>query len=134
MIRGELWWADLGVPFGSEPGYKRPVLIIQNDFFNKSKINTTIVVLLTTNLLFADAPGNILITKSESKLEKDSVITISQIEVIDRQRLIEKITKIDKDIMKKVENNIMFILGIKELTSYFGKLDLDLDMDKLRNR
>ena len=134
MIRGELWWADLGVPFGSEPGYKRPVLIIQNDFFNKSKINTTIVVPLTTNLLFADAPGNILITKSESKLEKDSVITISQIEVIDRQRLIEKITKIDKDIMKKVENNIMFILGIKELTSYFGKLDLDLDMDKLRNR
>jgi len=134
MIRGELWWADLGVPFGSEPGYKRPVLIIQSDFFNKSKINTTIVVPLTTNLLFADAPGNILITKSESKLEKDSVITISQIEVIDRQRLIEKITKIDKDIMEKVENNIMFILGIKELTGYFGKLNLDIDIDKLRNR
>jgi len=112
MTRGELWWADFGIPFGSEPGYKRPVLIIQNDFFNKSKINTTIVIPLTTNLLLADAPGNILISKSESKLKKDSVITISQIEVIDRQRLIEKITKIDRSIIEKVENNILFVLGI----------------------
>jgi mRNA interferase MazF len=112
MTRGELWWADFGIPFGSEPGYKRPVFIIQNDFFNNSKINTTIVIPLTTNLLLADAPGNMIITKRESKLEKDSVITISQIEVIDRRRLIEKITKIDKAIIEKIENNIMFILGI----------------------
>jgi len=115
MTRGELWWADFGLPFGSEPGYKRPVLIIQNDFFNKSKINTTIVIPLTTNLILADAPGNILITKHESKLRKDSVITISQIEVIDRQRLIKKITKIDKAIIEKIENNILFILGIKKI-------------------
>jgi len=112
MTRGELWWADFGIPFGSEPGYKRPVLIIQNDFFNNSKINTTIVIPLTTNLTFADAPGNILITKHESKLKKDSVIIISQIEVIDRQRLIEKITKIDREMIEKIENNILFILGI----------------------
>ena len=114
MIRGELWWADFGIPFGSEPGYKRPVLIIQNDFFNNSKINTTIVIPLTTNLILADAPGNILITKRESKLKKDSVITISQIEVIDRQRLIEKITKLDRTIIEKTENNILFILGINK--------------------
>jgi len=115
MTRGELWWADFGIPFGSEPGYKRPVLIIQNDFFNNSKINTTIVIPLTTNLLLADAPGNILITKHESRLKKDSVITISQIEVIDRQRLIEKITKIDRSIIEKIENNILFILGITSI-------------------
>jgi mRNA interferase MazF len=115
MTRGELWWADFGVPFGSEPGYKRPVLIIQNDFFNRSKINTTIVIPLTTNLILADAPGNILITKNESKLKKDSVITISQMEVIDRQRLIEKITKVDRAIMEKIENNIMFVLGINKI-------------------
>jgi len=115
MIRGELWWADFGVPFGSEPGYKRPVLILQNDFFNRSKINTTIVIPLTTNLMLADVPGNILITKNESKLKKDSVITISQIEVIDRQRLLEKITKIDRAIIEKVENNIMFVLGIRKM-------------------
>ena len=112
MIRGELWWADLGIPFGSEPGYRRPVLIIQNDFFNKSKIDTTIIIPLTTNLLWADAPGNVFISKEESKLIKDSVISISQIEVIDRQRLIERISKIDRAIMDLVENNIMFILGI----------------------
>jgi mRNA interferase MazF len=115
MTRGELWWADFGIPVGSEPGYKRPVIIIQNDFFNNSKINTTIVIPLTTNLLLADAPGNIIITKYESKLKKDSVITISQIEVIDRQRLIEKIVIIDRAIIEKVENNIMFILGIKKI-------------------
>ena len=115
MIRGELWWADFGIPFGGEPGYKRPVLIIQNDFFNKSKINTIIVIPLTTNLILADAPGNILITKNQSKLKKDSVITISQIEVIDRRRLIEKITKIDRAIIEKIENNLMFVLGIRRM-------------------
>jgi mRNA interferase MazF len=115
MTRGEVWWADFGIPFGSEPGYKRPVIIIQNDFFNNSKINTTIVIPLTTNLILADAPGNILITRQESKLKKDSVITISQIEVIDRQRLIEKITKIDRTIMEQIENNILFILGIRKV-------------------
>jgi len=115
MTRGELWLADFGIPFGSEPGYKRPVLIIQNDFFNNSKINTTIVIPLTTNLILADAPGNILITKRESKLKKDSVITISQIEVIDRKRLIEKITKIDRTIIEKIENNILFVLGIRKV-------------------
>ena len=114
MTRGELWWADFGVPFGSEPGYKRPVFIIQNDFFNNSKINTTIVIPLTTNLLLAEAPGNILISENESKLRRDSVMVISQIEVIDRQRLIEKIAAIDGAIIKKVEDSIMFVLGIKK--------------------
>jgi len=114
MTRGELWWADLGIPFGSEPGYKRPVLIIQNDFFNNSNINTTIAVPLTTNLLLAEIPGNILITQNESKLAKDSVIAIPQIEVIDRRRLLEKIAKIDRSIIEKVENSIMFILGIQK--------------------
>jgi len=117
MTRGELWWADFGLPFGSEPGYKRPVLIIQNDFFNNSRINTIIVIPLTTNLLLAEAPGNILITKKESKLKKDSVMVISQIEVIDRKRLVEKITALDGTIVNKIEDNIMFILGIKKFPS-----------------
>ncbi|MDR2941418.1 MAG: type II toxin-antitoxin system PemK/MazF family toxin [Treponema sp.] len=115
MTRGELWWADFGVPFGSEPGYKRPVLVMQNDFFNNSKINTAIVIPLTTNLILAEAPGNILITKHESKLKKDSVMVISQIEAINRQRLFEKITKIDRAVIEKIENNIMFVLGIRKI-------------------
>jgi mRNA interferase MazF len=113
MIRGELWWIDYGVPYGSEPGYRRPVIIIQNDLFNNSKINTTVVIPLTTNLLLADVPGNILLDKKESKLGKNSVILLSQIGVVDKERFIEKISKINKDTMEKIDNNIMFILGIK---------------------
>jgi mRNA interferase MazF len=113
MTRGEIWWADYGIPYGSEPGYRRPVIILQNDFFNNSKINTTIVIPLSTNLILADVPGNILIEKRDSKLEKESVILLSQIGVVDKQRLIEKVSKLNRSIMEKIENNIMFILGIK---------------------
>ena len=112
MTRGELWWADYGIPFGSEPGYKRPVVIFQNDYFNASKINTTIVVPLSTNLLLADVPGNIFIDKTESGLPKDSVILSSQIGVIDKQRLVEKISRINNDIIRELGNNIVFILGM----------------------
>jgi len=113
MIRGELWWADYGIPYGSEPGYKRPVIIIQNDYFNSSKINTTIVIPLSSNVLLAEVPGNIFISKRESKLNIDSVILLSQVGVIDKHRLIEKISKINKDIIAKIENSILLILGIK---------------------
>jgi mRNA interferase MazF len=113
MTRGEIWWVDYGIPYGSEPGYRRPVIIMQNDFFNDSKINTTVVVPLTTNLLLADVPGNILINKKDSKLNKDSVIIISQIGVVDKERLIEKISSINYEAMEKIEDNIMFILGMK---------------------
>jgi len=112
MMRGELWWVDLGLPYGSEPAYRRPVLIIQNDFFNNSRINTTVIVPLTTNELYAEAPGNVLLYKDESKLTKDSVIMISQIKVIDKRRLIGKISKVNNSIMEEVENNLMFVLGI----------------------
>ena len=115
MTRGELWWVDLGLPYGSEPGYRRPVLIIQNDFFNNSKINTTVIVPLTTNALYADVPGNILINKDESKLSKESVIVVSQIKVIDKNRLVEKISKVNKAIIEEVENNLMFVLGIMKV-------------------
>ena len=115
MIRGELWWIDLGVPFGSESGFRRPVIIFQNDFFNKSQIKTTIIIPLSTNMILADAPGNIIITKKESKLNKNSVIILSQIKAVDRTRLIEKISKIDKSIIEKIENNIMFILGVNRI-------------------
>ena len=112
MIRGELWWVDLGIPYGSEPAYRRPVLIIQNDFFNNSKISTTVIVPLTTNNLYAEAPGNVQLYKDESKLNRDSVIIISQIKVIDKRRLIERISKVNNAIIEEVENNLMFVLGI----------------------
>jgi len=113
MTRGEIWWADYGIPYGSEPGYRRPVIILQNDFFNNSKINTTVVVPLSSNLLLANVPGNIYLEKRELRLGKDSAILVSQIGVIDKERLIEKISKINSEIMVKIENNILFVLGIK---------------------
>jgi mRNA interferase MazF len=113
MTRGELWWADYGIPYGSEPGYRRPVIIIQNNLFNNSKIKTTIVVPLSTNLLLADVPGNIFINKKDSGLTKDSVIIISQIGIIDKERLLEKVSKINRETVEKIENNIMYIIGIK---------------------
>lgn len=93
MTRGELWWADFGLPFGSEPGFRRPVLIVQDDAFNKSTIHTIIILPLTTNLALAEAPGNVFIEKEETGLTKDSVLVVSQLSAIDKKRLIEFIGK-----------------------------------------
>ena len=73
MIRGDIWWVDFGEPLGSEPGWIRPAVIVQSDEFNKSDMNTTVVIPLTTNLRLAEFPGNVLLSKQDSKLSKDSV-------------------------------------------------------------
>jgi len=113
MTRGEIWWADFGVPFGSEIGFRRPVVIIQDDAFNRSKINTVIIIPLTTNLVLAEAPGNVFIEKEESKLSKDSVLIVSQLSAIDRKRLIEQAGKLEKQIMEETEEGIKLVLGMK---------------------
>ena len=112
MIRGDIWWADFGIPFGSEPGFRRPVLIIQSDAFNKSQLNTIVVIPLTTNLNLEDAPGNMLIEKDQSGLSKDSVIVVSQIYAIDRHRLLEHVSTISKMVLTEVENGIKMVLEI----------------------
>jgi mRNA interferase MazF len=112
MIRGEIWWADLGVPFGSEPGYKRPVVIIQDDSFNKSNIQTVIVASITTNLCLADAPGNVYIESLESGLPKNGVINISQISTIDKKRLTEKVTSLPYSTMQEIDYGIKLIFNI----------------------
>jgi mRNA interferase MazF len=112
MTRGEIWWAQFGVPFGSEAGYKRPVLIVQDDSFNESRIRTIVVVPLTTNLRLAEAPGNVSIKKAESKLTDDSVIMVAQLYALDKDRFIEKISKVNKETMEKVENGMILVLGI----------------------
>lgn len=85
MVRGEIWWADLPKPKKSEPGFRRPVLIIQADSFNKSKIKTMICCIITSNIEQTHAPGNVLLEKLESHLPKKSVINVSQIITIDPQ-------------------------------------------------
>ena len=88
--RGEIWWADLAEPRGSEPGFRRPILILQADAFNRSRIETTIGVVLTSNLGLVEAPGNVLVPKRHSGLPKDSVANVSQIVTIDRTVLDRK--------------------------------------------
>jgi mRNA interferase MazF len=113
MIRGDIWWADFGIPFGSESGFRRPVLIMQSDAFNKSKLNTIVVIPLTTNLILANAPGNVFIEKDESGLSKDSVVVVSQINAIDRHRLIERVSTINRTMLNEVEYGIKMVLGIE---------------------
>jgi mRNA interferase MazF len=85
--RGEIWWADLPEPRGSEPGSRRPVLVIQADAFNRSRIQTVIVAVITGNLELANAPGNVMLPSRVSGLPRDSVVNVSQIYSLDRRFL-----------------------------------------------
>ncbi|PJZ47529.1 type II toxin-antitoxin system PemK/MazF family toxin [Leptospira sp. WS58.C1] len=112
MIRGEIWWVDLGIPFGSEPGFKRPVLIVQDDSFNESNINTVIVVSITSNLNLAEAPGNVLLSKKDSNLSKESVVNVSQIVTLDRERFLDKVGKLKSSKMADVEEGLKLVIGL----------------------
>jgi mRNA interferase MazF len=110
--RGQVWTADLGEPEGSEPGYSRPVLIVQTDAFNRSRLNTVIAVVLSTNLRLLDAPGNVLIPAKASGLRKDSVANVSQVITVDREFLIELAGRVRGQFIKDVENGLRLVLGL----------------------
>ncbi len=110
--RGQVWTADLGEPEGSEPGYNRPVLIVQSDAFNRSRLQTVIAVMLSTNLRLVDAPGNVLIPAKTSGLRKDSVANVSQVITVDREFLIELAGRVRGQFLKDVENGLRLILGL----------------------
>jgi mRNA interferase MazF len=110
--RGEVWWADLGEPDGSEPGYRRPVVIVQSDAFNHSRIRTVIVVVLMTNVRLLEAPGNVLTSAKASGLRKDSVANVSQLVTIDRDFLIERAGRLRGQPMKDLENGLRLVLGL----------------------
>jgi mRNA interferase MazF len=112
MQHGELWWAGLPAPSGSEPGYRRPVLIIQQDDFNHSRISTVVVVALTSNLRLAEAPGNVLLKKRWTKLPKDSVANISQIITLDKSDLTECISSLPKLKLAEVSDGLRLVLNI----------------------
>jgi mRNA interferase MazF len=114
MMRGELWWADFGIPFGSDAGFRRPVLIVQDDAFNESRIRTIVVLPLTTNLRLSDAPGNVLVNNKESKLDEDSVIIVAQFYALDKQKFIERIAKINRETMERVKNGMKLVLGMNQ--------------------
>jgi mRNA interferase MazF len=112
MQRGEIWWAELPEPIASEPGYRRPVLIIQSDDFTRSRIQTIIAIVLTTNLRLAAAPGNVLVTVDDTRLPKDSVINVSQIITVDKSFLTERVSRVDDRIMLLVEDSVRTVLAL----------------------
>lgn len=110
--RGQIWTADLGEPDGSEPGYNRPVLIVQSDAFNRSRLQTVIAVALSTNLRLVEAPGNVLIPAKTAGLRKDSVANVSQVITVDREFLIELVGRLRGQFLKDVENGLRLVLGL----------------------
>jgi mRNA interferase MazF len=110
--RGQVWTADLGEPEGSEPGYNQPVLIVQDEAFNRSRLHTVIAVVLTTNLRLVDAPGNVLIPAKASGLRKDSVANVSQVITVDREFLMELAGRVRGQVLKDVENGLRLVLGL----------------------
>lgn len=109
--QGEVWWADLPDPAGSGPGFRRPVIIVQGDHLNRSRIATVVCVPLTSNLAWADAPGNVLLPSKASGLSKDSVANASQIVAVDRQLLTERVSKLSRDRVTQIMNGIDVVLG-----------------------
>jgi mRNA interferase MazF len=112
MRRGEIWWATLPTPSGSGPGLRRPVLIVQSNPFNDSRIATAIVAVVTSNLALAEAPGNVRVGKSESGLSKPSVVNISQIITIDRTVLTQRVRAVPAGIQHRVDEGIRLVLGV----------------------
>lgn len=110
--RGQVWWADLGEPDGSEPGCRHPVLIVQSDAFNRSRIRTVIAVVLTANLRLVDAPGNVLVPARPAGLPKDSVANVSQLVTLDQEFLTELAGRVRGRLLADVDSGLRLVLGL----------------------
>ena len=113
--QGDIFWIDLDDPKGSEPGYRHPHVVIQNNIFNKSRINTVVVCALTSNLNRATAPGNVLLKKGETNLPKDSVANISQVLTVNKSDLIEKIGSLSLSRIKQILEGVKLLLEPREI-------------------
>lgn len=110
--RGDIWWANLGIPQGSEAGFRRPVLVVQADSFNESRIKTVICIALTTNIRLYESPGNYLLPANKSGLSKDSVVNVSQIITIDKDMLSEKVSTLSSKIVQIIEEGVKLVLDL----------------------
>jgi mRNA interferase MazF len=110
--RGEIWWANLPAPVGSGPGLRRPVLIVQSNPFNESRISTIVVAAITSNLELAEAPGNVRLGKAESGLSKPSVVNVSQVVTIDRTILSKRVKALPPAAQRKVDDGLRLVLSL----------------------
>ena len=111
ISQGEVWWADLGEPSRSEPGFRRPVVVVQSDSFNRSRIATVVCVPLTSDLRWAQAPGNVLLESKVTGLPKDSVANVSQIVTLDRISLTDRVRALPDKKLELVLFGIDVVLG-----------------------
>ena len=112
MHRGEIWWASLPEPSGSGPGYRRPVVIVQANSFNESRIQTAIVAVITSNLRLAEAPGNILVPATRSGLRKDSVVNVSQLITVDKTFLTERVGHLNSSQQRALDVGLRLVLAL----------------------
>jgi len=110
--RGEIWWASLPEPTGSEPGYRRPVVIVQANAFNRSRVRTVVAAALTSNLALAAAPGNVLLKARDTGLPKDSVANVSQIVTLDKMFLREKAGTLSARKLEQIEDGLRLVLAL----------------------
>jgi mRNA interferase MazF len=110
--RGQIWWADLPEPHGSSPGFEHPIVVIQSDDFNQTKLNTVIGTIITSNLDLAEMPGNVLIKKTQTELPKDSVVNVTQIVTVDKSDLLEYVGTLSERKMEQIEKGLRLVLSL----------------------
>ena len=113
--QGDIFWVNLDEPRGSEPGYRHPHVVIQNNVFNQSRINTVVLCALTSNIKRSASPGNVLLKKGEANLKKDSVVNISQIITVDKTDLAERIGSLSPGRTQQIINGIKLLMEPREL-------------------
>jgi mRNA interferase MazF len=116
--QGDVFWIDLDEPFGSEPGYRHPHVVVQNNVFNHSRISTVIVCTITSNLKRAKAPGNVPLEKGEANLPKQSVVNVSQIFTVDKRDLTEKIGSLSHKRVRQILDGIQLLIEPRDIDKY----------------
>ena len=114
--QGDVYWVDLGEPSGSGPGYRHPHVVIQNNVFNRSRINTVVLCVLTSNLKRAEAPGNVLLEKGEANLPKQGVVNVSQIFTVDKGDLVERIGTLSRKRVRQILDGVGLVLEPREIS------------------
>ena len=110
--RGQIWWADLGEPRGSGPGYRRPIIVIQANSFNKTNLSTVIVAIVTSNMDLGDMPGNVRLTTGTTGLDNDSVVNITQLLTVDRADLVEYVGSVSDRKMDQIDRGLRLVLSL----------------------
>jgi mRNA interferase MazF len=113
--QGDIYWVDLEIPSGSEPGYRHPHVVVQNNLINQSRIHTVVVCQLTSNLKRAGLPGNILLEKKETNLSKDSVVNVTQILTVDKSRLGDYVSTLSRRRVREILDGIHLVLEPREI-------------------